>query len=466
MNTFKNNNNNASAKTNFENAFNAFVNDANNSTDLTTTDGNTKVTLETVTWNQLNTMQLELNEGDGAYNYWKLVVAEKRAKEALDEAQQAYDLAAADAAIKADQLTKATTAKSNAQDVLDAANGAVGDGSSGAQKAFADAQAAYNAADAALGNDTNVWSDTNVDDNGTPDDTSDDIDNNTAWAKYKKAKSELDAARSDYEDALDDANADTTDLREAEKNYAKAAQALKNAEIAYDRAAAENDGKINIFVNLSDNVIITEPTADQNDKWQLLPASLVDTNSDTKADTARFYYTGILGGGETSTKLIDSVELDKEVTQDMFKYLDFDLNVDLKSAQIAMASDGETILTTATTTAGFDAGATLINDKNINTAVKWVGATPATPTSYTSEGAWYKANSSTAEVEANVTITVNNPAVTIGNNTYKYKIHHDNKDFYADSLSANTLFNEYSTDGTTWTAGDGKITLANTATAS
>ena len=61
---------------------------------------------------------------------------------------------------------------------------------------------------------------------------------------------------------------------------------------------------------------------------------------DGKTDTASFYYTSILGGGETTAKLIDSVELDKNVTQDMFKYFDFDLNVDLNSVQVTFDQNG------------------------------------------------------------------------------------------------------------------------------
>ena len=53
----------------------------------------------------------------------------------------------------------------------------------------------------------------------------------------------------------------------------------------------------------------------------------------------------------------------------MFKRFDFDLNVALKSAQIAMANDGKTILTDAA--AELDANATLATPTSVDSVVNW-----------------------------------------------------------------------------------------------
>ena len=96
--------------------------------------------------------------------------------------------------------------------------------------------------------------------------------------------------------------------------------------------------------------------------WQLLPTP---NGNDT---TAYFYYTSILGAGQTSAQLIDSVELDSSVTDDMFKRFDFDLNVALKSAQIAYDTDGN-ITTDAATL--LDANATLETPTSVDSVVDW-----------------------------------------------------------------------------------------------
>ena len=116
-------------------------------------------------------------------------------------------------------------------------------------------------------------------------------------------------------------------------------------------------GVLKININLAD-VVTTTGTAD---KWQLLP-------NPVNGGIAYFYYTSILGAGETSAQLIDSVELDSSVTDDMFKRFDFDLNVALKSVQIAKDADGK-ITTDATTE--LDANATLVTPTSVDSIVNW-----------------------------------------------------------------------------------------------
>ena len=128
--------------------------------------------------------------------------------------------------------------------------------------------------------------------------------------------------------------------------------------------------KINI--NLSDAVTKDAPTS--ADQWQLVTDSLFDLynntttaeGTDNKTDTARFYYTGVLAPGKTSSMLIDSVELDESVTNDMFKRFDFDLNVGLKSAQIAYDDAGN--VTAEAANATLDANAT---NPDANGKVTW-----------------------------------------------------------------------------------------------
>jgi len=161
---------------------------------------------------------------------------------------------------------------------------------------------------------------------------------NTAKEQLEREQNEYVAAFQAYETALNNYNA---------------------AKTAYDTQNKE----LLIYINLAD--VVT--TAGEKDKWQLLPTTVAN-------NTAYFYYTGILEAGETSSKLIDSVELDKNATQDMYKSFDFDLNVELKSAQITYADDQKTILTTA---AGdeLDANPSLYENTNIETAVAWTAKT-------------------------------------------------------------------------------------------
>ena len=159
-----------------------------------------------------------------------------------------------------------------------------------------------------------------------------------------------------------------TILATEESEYNAAVQAYYTALNNYNNALNTyntQDQKLVIYVNLAD--VVT--TTGEADKWQLLP---VPANSTTAfADnTAVFYYTGILESGETSSKLIDSVELDKNTTQNMYKSFDFDLNMELKSAQITYADDNVTIKTDAAVDE-LDATPTLYEPTNIGTAVAW-----------------------------------------------------------------------------------------------
>jgi len=126
-------------------------------------------------------------------------------------------------------------------------------------------------------------------------------------------------------------------LKTAWENYYKAKNALYAAEKAKDAAQEKYDknGDLKIYINLDNDVLV----GGKPGKWQALPTT-VDTSN-----VAHFYYTSILEGGETTTKLIDSVELDKDVTEDMYKYFDFDVNVAMKSAQVTYDDAGNVLAT-------------------------------------------------------------------------------------------------------------------------
>lgn len=121
---------------------------------------------------------------------------------------------------------------------------------------------------------------------------------------------------------------------------------------------------------MSDDVVVSGGIAD---KWQILPVDTVDTDDPADGkDTAFFYYTSILQPGETSAKLIDSVVLDKDTTQNMYKYFDFDIDVQLKSAQVTYDNNGS-VLATAVTEGALDESNVTIKDPSHEktTALTW-----------------------------------------------------------------------------------------------
>ena len=83
-----------------------------------------------------------------------------------------------------------------------------------------------------------------------------------------------------------------------------------------------------------DNVIIDIELADNwTEKWAYIDAKKAPKVDGTN-DTGYFFYKGILKAGATTEKLVDSVTLNKDVTQKAYKDLTFDLSVVLDSVQI------------------------------------------------------------------------------------------------------------------------------------
>ena len=206
------------------------------------------------------------------------------------------------------------------------------------------------------------------------------------YYKYIKAKDDELTAKKAYEDAkgMDTDFVDTTTLG------AKKVKEYAEDEVAYYKAAMDRvkkiyeqstddynkTGDIIIYVNLRNDTTV----GGTKDNWQLVPVkTLTDELTD---DTAVFYYTGILQGGETSAQLIDSVELDKDVTQYMYKSFDFDLDVKMDSAQVAYGEDDITLQATPAndqfgnvTTQIKGANVTLSDPTDLETALTWASKT-------------------------------------------------------------------------------------------
>ena len=302
-------------------------------TQIPAIDGYTDAQIETwlkntATYSQINGLNI-VNENDVNYNYHQLVVALKAAQR--NAADKAADLAAAQAtrAQKAQALADATAAQTAAQAAKEAAD----------QRAT-EAAAALTAAAGAV--------------------TAAQAEKDTAADAVTAAQAAAEEAQEAYDEAVTNAGETGTsgNLTTAKNNLAAATQKLAEAEKAYNDAMNSADkGVLKININLAD-VVTTTGTAD---KWQLLP-------NPVNGGIAYFYYTSILGAGQTSAQLIDSVELDSSVTDDMFKRFDFDLNVALKSVQIAKDADGK-ITTDATTE--LDANATLVTPTSVDSIVNW-----------------------------------------------------------------------------------------------
>ena len=175
---------------------------------------------------------------------------------------------------------------------------------------------------------------------------------NTAGDAYRTALNE-------YTAALRASNGADAALEEATNALEAATAARQAAQDAYDQAVEaglSSDGSIRVWIKLA-NVLRGVPG-----HW-----SMIFSGTTNKAD---FYWNNILESEETTAKLIDSVTLDKRVTQDVYENFDFDLNIELNSVQINYAEDGKTILADGTGEV-LGATATLQNPTNINTLVNW-----------------------------------------------------------------------------------------------
>ena len=449
-----------------------------------TADDETKpLDLAHTSYDQLVNMNLGQNIGaqstyadptdDPRYKYYELVVAEKKAKEDLDYAKKQLTALNAAKSQADQQLAAAQSAKNTADGKVNEAKVALYGNADGGEGDLIDGTtvtattgnytegSAYGQYKKALDdvNAANVVLYGNADggegdliDGTTVTATTGNYTAGSAYGQWKEANDKVNdpttgsqAAFNAAQGAVNNAGGTSADLKAAQDNLARAKQAKKEAEEAYTNATTANGGKLKININLSDDVTTAGGTAD---KWQLLPdGHLVDGDL---GKTAYFYYTSILGAGETSSMLIDSVELDDSVTDDMFKRFDFDLNVGLKSAQIAMDSDGQTILTTAADST-LDATATLANPTSADTAITWAEKAAATPKKYkaaadkTTNGTDYNA------VVGGVKINRLDTPVKIGDTYYQYEITESGDKYYGTALTATSEFTNATESGGVYT---------------
>ena len=144
---------------------------------------------------------------------------------------------------------------------------------------------------------------------------------------------------------------------------------LAAAKNAYDAAkqSASNGKTLKFYINLDDN---------WDQYWTMDP----DTNGTTDVD---FYLNKVLEAGETSHKLIDSVEFDKDVAAGAYKELTFDLNVGLDSIQVTYDENQRGYTTDAVNAdanfAGMKAAVTAADANGNNVTWTDVAGVPATP---------------------------------------------------------------------------------------
>ena len=97
------------------------------------------------------------------------------------------------------------------------------------------------------------------------------------------------------------------------------------------------DKEIKINVNLA-NISTTDAEA-----W-----TVIKDNDDNPTQKTTFYYNNDVESGDTTRKLVDSVELSKETKNGAYLAFDFDLDVFLESIQVTMDDDGIEQITPAT----------------------------------------------------------------------------------------------------------------------
>ena len=367
------------------------------------------------------------NPADGEYNYYRLLVDEKYAKEDVERKQNALDTAT-------EKRVAAENALAIAEAELAAAQAAAGDSSNTTAMynpttgANDNAQGRYLYAQYLL--DESMKRLYGNKDGGTTALTSEadgEADEYTAGSLYgvledKKAdyndkKADADAAQAAFDTAKANSKTGSDNVTAKANALAKAKQEMDDAWTAYETAKNLEDGKLKININLAD--VVTEGGV--ADKWQLLPESLEDKynnvttaeGTDNIKDTASFYYTSVLGGGQTTSKLIDSVELDETVTQDMFKYFDFDLNIALKSVQVNIDSNGNYTAETAQTELG--KYAILSQPGSADSTITWSDTATIAPS------AAPKTYSATAGTN-NYTITEYSVPKTIDFDDYKFEL--------------------------------------------
>ena len=408
-----------------------------------------------------------------AYSYYTKLINEKQAKEELDAAEAAYEQATrereeaqrtydiAKAAKEAAEAARGDTGDTTTEDE----STAVGRANKAARLYKEKMEQCYGLTSESAnygvnGNENDGYYDTDEyeESSGTQTDGSLFGTYQARVADVTQAQSDKDSAQADYDDALAASNTAATNVTNAADRVAQTKQARDNAWNAYKTAYDATTGELKININLAD--VVTEGGV--ADKWQLLPESLEDKyDNDTTAaykddtaptaidgikDTASFYYTSILGGGETSAKLIDSVELDSSVTKEMFKYFDFDLNITLNSAQVNIDENGNYTAETAQTELG--KYAILSDNTSADTAITW-SDTSTIPESAKAKKYQGTLTDATPTTYTDKEITELSSPMIFDYVDYNYVTVIDGKTYYGTGVGADAKFYKY--DATTGT---------------
>jgi alternate signal-mediated exported protein len=364
-----------------------------NATDVNRT--NAAAYLDGLTYDQMVALGIEnLDVTDpNAYSYYTKLINEKEAKENLDKKEAAYEQAILDRKEAQRTFDIAKEAKEAAEAALGNTADLTNEDESTAAGRAHKAARLYKEKMEQLYGQTSTSTDYGVNGSETtghydPAEYDATGPSGSLYGTLQARKTDTanaqaakDAAQGAYDTALTNSNIASTNVTNAANRVAQTRQARDNAWAAYETAYNATTGELKININLAD--VVTEGGV--ADKWQLLPESLEDVYknddittpgvnlitkaTDTKTDTASFYYTSILGGGETSAKLIDSVELDPSVTKEMFKYFDFDLNITLNSAQVNIDENGNYTAETAQSELG--KYAILTDNTSADTAITW-----------------------------------------------------------------------------------------------
>lgn len=146
---------------------------------------------------------------------------------------------------------------------------------------------------------------------------------------------------------------------------------MNTAVNATDTAKATYDAATQQLVDESGIIIYVNLDPDYADNWTFDYDGFMSAANGQK--TAEFYYNKILGAGETSTRLIDSVKLADEVKANAYKSFVFDLNVGLDSIQVSYDNNDQNKISTTAVNAdpAFKLNATMTDAKDITSDVIW-----------------------------------------------------------------------------------------------
>jgi len=153
---------------------------------------------------------------------------------------------------------------------------------------------------------------------------------NTTYKKYTK-----DSAPTYY---VDSANKVYDSLNDLKKGKVSSTISALSDLTAYTPGSDETLTSVPLLVAAKDDIIINIALADTvgagAEQWTVI--STAGTPNDYK-----FYYNNDVEEGATTSKLVDSVELDNSVTQNAYVAFDFDLNVNMDSVQVTYDDDGK-----------------------------------------------------------------------------------------------------------------------------